>query len=121
MSVEITPKNGRIERPCVKGQREIVADHRNLVRLGCFFHQGRGAAAVGTLQVLKHHDGYGRALRWTQGRIHRALRGCKRASVPCKDSQKEKKLSPTFCHDSCHRVGLRSKLALNTRDVPRSR
>src|SRR5579872_214949 len=66
MSIEIAGNHGRVERPLVKWQGKIVADHGNLVSLRGFFDQGRGAAAFGTLQILKNHDGDLRPFRWLE-------------------------------------------------------
>ena len=48
--------------------------HRVGHRPGGFFDQGRGTAAIGALQVFEYHNGNLRALRRTQGGIHRLLR-----------------------------------------------
>src|SRR5579863_4812116 len=57
MGIEIAGNHRRVERPLVKRQRKIVADYGNLVSFRGFFDQRRGAAAIGTFQVLKYHDG----------------------------------------------------------------
>ena len=69
--IEIARDDGRVVRPVMHGQREIVADDRNLVGSGGLFHQGRGAATVGTLQVFKNNQGDLGAL----GRSERGIDG----------------------------------------------
>jgi hypothetical protein len=58
----------------MKRKRKIVAHNWNLVGSGGFFDQWRGTAAIGALQVFEYHNCNLRALRRTQGGIHRLLR-----------------------------------------------
>ena len=57
MGIEVAGDDGRVVRPVVHGQREVVADDRNFVGSGGFLDQGRGTPAVGALEVFKNHQG----------------------------------------------------------------
>ena len=72
--VEVARHHGRLIRPVVHGQREIVTHDRNLVGLRRLLDQRRGAPAHGTLQVLEDHDGDLRSLGRTQHGVQRVLR-----------------------------------------------
>ena len=52
-----------------------MANHGNLVGLRGFFDQRRGAAAIGTLQIFKHHDGDLRPFRWLEDWVDFILSG----------------------------------------------
>ena len=55
MGVKIAGENRGVIRPGMHGQREIVANDRDLVGAGRFFEQGRRSGAIGTLQVLENN------------------------------------------------------------------
>ena len=56
----------RFERPVVHGQREVVANHGNLVGFARLLDDGRLETALRTLQVFEDHDGDLCAFRRTQ-------------------------------------------------------
>src|SRR5262249_17775732 len=89
LGVEEAGEHGSRERPVVLGQREVVADQGDFVGGGGFFEQGRGAAAVRTLQVLENNQRDLRARRRTQRGILRALGG-KRGRRKENDRQKDR-------------------------------
>jgi hypothetical protein len=59
----------------MKGQWEVMEYKRDLVRSRRFFHQRRGAATIGALQILEDYDSHLRPFGRTQCGIHRLLRG----------------------------------------------
>jgi hypothetical protein len=75
----------------MKGQREVVANPRNMVLFRGFFEQGIGGCAVRALLVFEFENGYARA-RWRleRGRIV-DLRGGWRAELRMSAGCGEKK------------------------------
>src|SRR6266702_977108 len=57
LGVEPAGVDRGLEALRMEGQREVVADPRNVVLGGGFFEQGVGAAAVGALHIFKFDDG----------------------------------------------------------------
>jgi hypothetical protein len=67
--IEITRYQGGVVRPVVHREREVVADDGNLVSSCSFFDEGRGAAAVGALQVFEDNESNLGAFRRAECRI----------------------------------------------------
>ena len=66
LGVEVAGDDGGVERPVMHRQREVVADHGNLVGASRFGDQRCGAAAIGTLQIFENHQSNFRAFRRPQ-------------------------------------------------------
>src|ERR1017187_4724640 len=56
--LQITRADGAVEGPDVLGQREVVAEKRNVVLLRRLDRDGVGAGAQGTAEILEYDDGY---------------------------------------------------------------
>src|ERR1035438_6984372 len=56
--LQITRADGAVEGPDVLGQREVVAEKRNVVLLRRLDLDGVGAGAQGTAEILEDDDGY---------------------------------------------------------------